>query len=157
VQLHVPPLRSRREDIPLLADFFLERWRTRAVQPPKRLGPDALERLMAYHWPGNVRELEQALSAAAAMVEGELIRAGDLELASFPPPSPAAIPSDLAGLPLSEAKAQLVESFERNAIIAALTLHQGNVSAAARQLGMHRQSLQQKMSQLGIERSRKSP
>ena len=55
---------------------------------------------------------------------------------------------------MNEAKARLVESFERAAIVAALKQHQGNVSAAARQLGMHRQSLQQKMTQLAIERTR---
>jgi len=153
VQLRVPPLRSRREDIPLLADYFLERWGTRVGRPSKRLAPDAQERLIDYHWPGNVRELEQAISAAAAMVEGELIQAGDLNLAAFQSPPPAGVPTDLAGLPLNEAKARLVESFERAAIVAALEQHQGNVSAAARQLGMHRQSLQQKMAQLGIERS----
>jgi DNA-binding NtrC family response regulator len=151
VQLQVPPLRSRREDIPLLADYFLERWGTRTGQLPKQLVPDAAERLISYHWPGNVRELEQSMSAAAAMVDGELIRAGDLQLGSSPP-SPPDIPPHLAGLPLSEAKAQVVESFERAAIVAALKQHAGNVSAAARQLGLHRQSLQQKMTQLGIAR-----
>jgi DNA-binding NtrC family response regulator len=152
VQLHVPPLRTRREDIPLLADYFLERWGTRTGQPAKQLAPDATERLIGYHWPGNVRELEQAICAAAAMVDGESIGAGDLNLVSFPPLPTPAIPSHLAGLHLSEAKTQLVESFERAAIVAALKLHDGNVSAAARQLGMHRQSLQQKMTQLRIAR-----
>src|SRR4029077_3790045 len=103
VQLHVPPLRSRREDVVLLANYFLERWGTRTGQSPKQLAPDALERLIGYHWPGNVRELEQAISAATARVEGELIQAGDLHLTSFIPSAPAATPSDLAGLPLNEA------------------------------------------------------
>ncbi len=152
VQLQVPPLRSRREDIVLLANYFLERWGTRTGKPPNQLAPDAADRLVAYHWPGNVRELEQAISAAAAMAAGDLIGAGDLGLAAFLPPPAAAIPSELAGLPLNEAKARLVETFERAAIASALEQHHGNVSAAARQLGMHRQSLQQKMTQLGIGR-----
>jgi DNA-binding NtrC family response regulator len=153
VQLLVPPLRSRREDILVLANYFLDRWGTRTGRPSPQLAPDAVDRLLGYHWPGNVRELEQAISAAAAMVKGELIRDSDLGLAALPPPPAAAVPADLAGLPLNEAKARLVESFERAAIMAALEQHRGNVSAAARQLGLHRQSLQQKMTQLGISRS----
>ncbi len=152
VQLQLPPLRSRPEDILLLANYFLERCQARAGQSPRRLALDAVERLIGYHWPGNVRELEQAITGAAAMAEGETICAGDLNLATSVPPAPASIPADLVGLPLSDAKARLVESFERAAIIAALEQQHGNVSAAARQLGMHRQSLQQKMTQHSIRR-----
>jgi DNA-binding NtrC family response regulator len=152
VELRVPPLRSRREDILLLANYFLERSRIRSGQPAASLTADAVERLIGYHWPGNVRELEQAISGAAAMVDGEAISAGDLNLATSAPLGAPSMPADLVGLPLSEAKARLVESFERAAIIAALEQQHGNISAAARQLGMHRQSLQQKMAQLSIER-----
>ena len=153
VQLAVPPLRSRREDILVLANYFLDRWGIRTGQPPRQLSPDAADRLFGYHWPGNVRELEQAVAAAAAMVDGELIRAGDFALTAETAPPAAPVPADFAGLPLNEAKSRLVESFERAAIAAALEKHTGNVSAAARQLGLHRQSLQQKMTQLGISRS----
>jgi DNA-binding NtrC family response regulator len=152
VELQVPPLRSRREDILLLANYFLERSRIRSGRPAASLTADAVERLIGYHWPGNVRELEQAISSAAAMAEGESIGAGDIHLAVSAPAAASSIPTDLVGLPLSEAKARLVESFERAAIIAALEQQHGNVSAAARQLGMHRQSLQQKMAQLSISR-----
>jgi DNA-binding NtrC family response regulator len=152
VQLHAPPLRSRPEDILLLTNYFLERCRERTGQSPRRLAADAVERLIGYHWPGNVRELEQLISGAVAMAAGETIHADDLNLATSPLPLPASIPAHLVGLPLSDAKARLVESFERSAILAALEQQQGNVSAAARQLGMHRQSLQQKMAQLSIKR-----
>jgi DNA-binding NtrC family response regulator len=152
VELQVPPLRSRPEDILLLANYFLERFQGRAGQSPRQLASDAVERLIGYHWPGNVRELEQAISGAAAMAEGETICAGDLNLATSASLAPASVPAELVGLPLSDAKARLVESFERAAIIAALEQQHGNVSAAARQLGMHRQSLQQKMNQHSIRR-----
>jgi DNA-binding NtrC family response regulator len=84
------------------------------------------------------------------MAESDFIRPSDLQIDA---PAPAADARDWAGLldlPLTEAKAQLAESFEREAISRALDKHDGNVSAAARQLGIHRQSLQQKMTQLGI-------
>jgi DNA-binding NtrC family response regulator len=152
VQLQVPPLRSRPEDILLLANYFLERCPGRAGQSPREFAPHAVERLIGYHWPGNVRELAQSISGAAAMAEGPTIHAADLNLATSASPSPSAVPADLAGLPLSDAKARLVESFEKAAIIAALEQQHGNVSAAARQLGMHRQSLQQKMTQHSIRR-----
>ena len=138
----------------LLANYFLERCQARGGQAPRQFAADAVGRFITYHWPGNVRELEQAVSGAAAMAEGETIHAADLNLAmpSCRAPAPALIPADLVGLPLQDAKARLVESFERAAILAALEQQQGNVSAAARQLGMHRQSLQQKMNQLTIKR-----
>jgi DNA-binding NtrC family response regulator len=160
VELFVPPLRSRREDVILLANYFLERLPCPAgpaAQPRWRLSPDATDALLAHAWPGNVRELEHAVTAAAAMARspGGTVRAADLALPSAAgrPPAPAGPDFDaLAALPLTEAKGRLVEQFERHAIARALAQHAGNVSAAARQLGVHRQSLQQKMDQLGITR-----
>jgi DNA-binding NtrC family response regulator len=150
VELHVPPLRNRREDIVLLANHFLERC-CGANPGPAELDHTAVDRLLAYSWPGNVRELQHALTAAAAMASAGFIRGTDLPLG----PAAAAAGEEidltqLLDLPLTEAKARLVESFERQAIHRALSANDGNVSAAARQLGIHRQSLQQKMAQLGI-------
>ncbi len=116
------------------------------------MAPDALARLLAYAWPGNVRELKHALSAAVALTAGPEIHAADLRL---PGAAIVAGVPDFAGfleMPLTEAKERLLEAFERSMIDAALDRHQGNVSAAARQLGIHRQSLQQKMTVLGVRR-----
>jgi DNA-binding NtrC family response regulator len=151
VELTVPPLRARHEDIVLLANYVLDRLAERLPARP-RLTQSAVDRMLTYPWPGNVRELEHVLAAAAALTTSEEIRAADLAL---PGDERAAGPVDvaaLADLPLTEAKERLLESFERMAITAALEKHGGNVSAAARQLGVHRQSLQQKMAQLGIAR-----
>lgn len=151
IELHVPPLRSRREDILLLANYFLERRLREYPQAAIELARDAVDSLLAHPWPGNVRELEHAMQRAFTLAEGTQIKACDLGLSR--PATDAeeyAAFSKYSGLPLTEAKARLVEDFERVTITAALEEHNGNISAAARQLGMHRQSLQQKMAQLGL-------
>jgi len=73
IALHLPPLRERRDDIPLLADAFLRRMASERAEPVKRLGGDALEALLGYDWPGNVRELENALERAWTLTRGEAI------------------------------------------------------------------------------------
>jgi DNA-binding NtrC family response regulator len=151
VELQVPPLRARHEDIILLANYFLGRLAGRLPAVPG-LATEAVDRLLTYSWPGNVRELEHVVTAAATMTDAKEIRAADLRLPSPVAASEATSFSDLMHLPLTEAKEKLVESFERARIIAGLENNQGNISAAARELGIHRQSLQQKMAQLGIKR-----
>jgi len=151
LELHVPPLRVRQEDIILLANYFLDRLSGKLPELP-RLAADAINVLLTHAWPGNVRELEHTLTAAATLAVGPEIHAADLRLPGqvrgVPEPSFTA----LMELPLTEAKERLLAEFERTAITAALEKHAGNVSAAARQLGIHRQNLQQKMTQLEIRR-----
>lgn len=161
IELRVPPLRTRQEDVLLLARHFLERYAPAGAAPPQ-LTASAVRRLLAHGWPGNVRELEQAMRAAAAMADGAEIAAQDLGLPfddsaersfdggkNFAP--------ELFELPLTEAKDRLVESFERTAVERALSRNAGNISAAARDLGIHRQSLQQKMTALGITAEKEKP
>ena len=151
VELFVPPLRTRQEDVVLLAKSFLERLVGRLPLVPQLSG-EALARLLTYGWPGNVRELEHVITAAATLASGPEIHALDLRLPTDASPADEPGFAPFLDLPLTEAKERLVEVFERRMIHSALDRHAGNVSAAARQLGIHRQSLQQKMSQLGIER-----
>ncbi len=73
IAIHLPPLRDRRDDIPLLAANFLRRFAERRGGEPKHLAEDTLDALLGYDWPGNVRELENALERAVAMVQGEII------------------------------------------------------------------------------------
>jgi len=153
VELKVPALRERGEDAVLLARHFLEE-----VSPrPLRLAPDAEAALLACGWPGNVRELRNALERAAIFCRGGIVRSDDLpaELRSGPAAS-----GPEAGLVVWEkgedfrtAKERLVGRFEREILRAALREHGGNVSSAARALGLHRQSLQQKLRRLGIDPS----
>jgi DNA-binding NtrC family response regulator len=150
IELTVPPLRHRRDDILLLARHFLTARRGDEAAN-RRFSAAAVDRLLAHRWPGNVRELEQVVRAASAMSDGDEIRANELGLPGVAATNASPLESDgLWELPLTEAKTQLVERFERAAITQALERTRGNVSAAARELGLHRQSLQQKIAALGI-------
>jgi len=151
VELQVPPLRVRHEDIVLLANRFLDGLAGRVPAVP-RLAGDAIDRLLTYPWPGNVRELQNVITGAAALAAGAALHASDLHLPAAIAPAGSDFSAWMA-LPLTEAKEQIVASFERARIEAALDKNLGNVSAAARDLGIHRQSLQQKMVQLGIKRA----
>ena len=142
IELVIPPLRSRREDILLLASEF--------VGEERQFSNDAIAALLEHSWPGNVRELKQRVLSAVAMSETEWINRSDLGFA--PTVSLAAGPTfeRYFELPLAEAHQLILEEFDRTAINRVLEMEAGNITAAARRLGMHRQSLQQKMKQLGI-------
>ncbi len=145
IELQLPPLRRRREDIMALASHFL-----RQFPEAPELAPCAVDALLTHDWPGNVRELQQAVTSAAAMASGGRIVAADLGIRSRGTDLTREF-GDLLDLPLTEARTRLVSEFERAAITLALQTHGGNVSAAARQLGIHRQSLQQKIEKLGLQ------
>jgi DNA-binding NtrC family response regulator len=123
IPLRLPPLRERREDIPLLASHFLMRYADAFRRSSLSFSPDALERLSRYDWPGNVRELEHLIERAVALAEGPIIRGPDLDLpnSTLPPP-----PSTFR-----EAKAQCVSQFERAYIQQLLQIHHGNIAKAA--------------------------
>lgn len=152
IEIQIPALRARREDILLLANFFLERTAHLTGIPSPEFSRDAIDAMLAHPWPGNVRELEHAILTATTLCEEGQITSRDLGFNSTNNTEDVLNFSKYIGLPLTEAKSQLVEDFERVMITAAIANHTGNVSAAARQLGLHRQSLQQKMTQLGIDR-----
>jgi DNA-binding NtrC family response regulator len=148
VEIELPPLRERREDVPALAQRFLERVTERLGLEKKRLGESALAKLARHAWPGNVRELQNAIEQAAVLAPGPVIEEADLRLAggsAEPPP-----PEDAAGVPFGEAKRRAVERFERAYLLAALRRSGGNVSRTAESVGMVRQSLQQKIREHGL-------
>jgi len=152
IALHLPPLRERREDVPAIVLHFLGEMTARHGRPVRGLSDAARRALLAYDWPGNVRELRNAIERAVVLAEGEEIEAGDLPpqlLASAAPLGP--VSAALADIPFAEARERAVDAFERTYLQAALERH-GNVSAAARALGLHRQSLQKKLRQLGLTR-----
>ncbi len=152
IELFVPPLRERQEDIVVLAQHFLDGYDCPRGGTP-RLSTEAKSSLVTHLWPGNVRELQQVITAGAAMCEAGEIGVVDLDLRASRPSAARQGMPEVEGLPLTEAKNVIVRWFEREQITAALRRSDGNVSAAARSLGMHRQSLQQKMGVLGIEKA----
>jgi DNA-binding NtrC family response regulator len=143
IELLVPPLRHRQEDIILLANSFLNEGMS--------FSSDAIVALLNCKWPGNVRELKQRVQAAAALGDSEILCASDLGFAPKVPELPTEPFAEYLDLPLTEAKTLLIGRFERAAIGHALKAESNNISAAARRLGMHRQSLQQKLKQMEVD------
>jgi transcriptional regulator with GAF, ATPase, and Fis domain len=148
VPIVLPPLRERREDIPLLATHFLKDVIARYGHGPATFAADAYGLLLSATWPGNVRELKNAIEASAVLASGPEIRAVDLQLNHRS--SPAEITTATT---FKEAKQQVVDTFERDFIARSLQRHQGNVTKAATEMGMLRQQLQQKIRELGLKDS----
>jgi two-component system response regulator AtoC len=151
VRVAVPPLRERREDIPLLAGFLLEKIRGRMNKPGARLGRGAVEALMGYSFPGNVRELENVLERALIYGEGDEIRAADLDFAQGGRAhggGAETVRAETAGA--EEPSASSLDSMERDAIERALGKWAGNRSKAAEELGISRRTIQNKIKKYGL-------
>ena len=140
IELFVPPLRHRPEDIMLLARSFLDE--------EVSLANDAILAMVCSKWPGNVRELKQRVQAAAAMSDSTTLTSSELGLCVPANDNARNEFTEYLDMPLNEAKTLLMARFERAAIDHALKVESNNISAAARRLGMHRQSLQQKLKHL---------
>jgi DNA-binding NtrC family response regulator len=149
VEVELPPLRERSQDIPALTQRFLEQVTERLGRDKKRISEAALAHLARHSWPGNVRELQNVIEQAAVLASAEEIEVDDLNLGGAPAAG-AATSADLVGLPFSDAKRRAVERFEREFLLRALRQSNGNISRAAESVGMVRQSLQQKIRELGL-------
>jgi DNA-binding NtrC family response regulator len=137
VEIHVPALRERREDIPALAGHFLTRYAARYRRPIQGFEPSALQLLLQYSWPGNVRELEHTLERAVLMCRGDEIQRADLGLDMLRPQN-----QNLEELSLESVEAILIRK--------ALQRSQGNVSQAAETLGLSRGALYRRMEKYGL-------
>jgi DNA-binding NtrC family response regulator len=151
VPIHIPPLRERREDIPLLVDHFLAKFNDRLKKQIGSVSADAVSRMVSYHWPGNIRELENMMERTMLFCERPEIQASDLppEIAGLPAAALAAGAASAAGS-LKEAVRAETERVERELIQKALDETGGNVTQAARKLKISRKSLQTKMKELGL-------
>jgi nitrogen regulation protein NR(I) len=171
VRIHMPPLRERRDDIPLLLNYFLKKIAQKQGIAPRSMPPDVARELRNYHWPGNVRELENAIERAMVVAKGEAILLQDLppevgrSPLPFQPNTPAAAPaveatgqlhnpSDLAKALFAWARtdptAKIMPMVERELIIHALTETRGNQVQAARLLGMTRATLRKRVEKFNI-------
>ena len=139
--IRVPPLRERREDIPLLVSHILERSSRRLGKPVRGMSPHAMAALMAYHWPGNVRELENVIQRMVVVAQGDVLDVGDLpgEI-HVAHEAPAEKAPGLKGM-----ARESTEAVERQAIVDALAQTGGNVTRAAKLLGISRATLQKRM------------
>ena len=147
IELRVPPLRERREDIALLADTLLRRLAEECGDSPARLHPDALAKLQNYRFPGNVRELENMLERAYTLCEDEEIKAGDLRLSD----AGAAGESGEANLAQIDNLEDHLEEVERKLIMQALEETRWNRTAAAQRLGLTFRSMRYRLKKLGLD------
>ncbi|MDP2313323.1 MAG: sigma 54-interacting transcriptional regulator [Pseudomonadota bacterium] len=152
VEIRLPALRERRDDVPLLVEHLLHRAEhagSGGGRGVKSLSPEVRALFDAYHWPGNVRELNNVIERALPFTDGSVITLDALPeaLRAARPPAPSVprpnIPADAAfsSLPLKDAKDALIEEFERQYLIDLIERHDGNVSRAARTAGMDRKSI----------------
>jgi DNA-binding NtrC family response regulator len=149
VEIEIPPLRERLEDLPLLVARFLDQVAERLGRERKPVSDAALARLARHPWPGNVRELRNVVEQAAVMASGDAIEVDDLRLdAGAALAVPDAAPEHAATF--SDAKKLAVERFERDYLLRALRQNGGNISRTAEAIGMVRQSLQQKIRELDL-------
>ncbi len=145
IPIFVPPLRSRPQDIPLLADHFMAVVSAEYGRRPKRLTPEASARLQQYGWPGNVRELRNVVERVIIMGSGDAITAQDLAFLGRDG-MPEARPVIDGAVPLATARDQ----FEKDYILQTLAAQQGNMSRTAEVLGVERSNLYKKLRAFGI-------
>jgi two-component system response regulator PilR (NtrC family) len=155
IELRVPPLRERREDIPKLAGRVLERLASESGEAPAKLTPDALAALLAYAFPGNVRELENVIERAVALCENNTIKPQDLRLITHGAKSSSGEANGDDGEDLGESGGggldTYISNLEREAIMKALQETRYNKTAAAKKLGITFRALRYKLKKLGID------
>ena len=132
LHLELPPLRERGDDILLFIDYFIRRYANKYGRKDIFLHENALEKLRSYHWPGNIRELQHAIEKAVILCEGNVIRPKDILVKqTWKPQTTSTVPN--------------LEEVERQAIETAILQNNGNLTAAAEQLGISRQTLYNKL------------
>lgn len=136
IQLEIPPLRSRREDIPLFVDYFLKKYAGLYKRPGLSFHPMAIDKMISYRWPGNIRELSHTIEKAVILSEKNIIRAIDLTIH--------------AGKMTPIIEVSNLDDVERQAIETAINQHNGNLTAAAEQLGVSRQTLYNKLKRFNL-------
>jgi Nif-specific regulatory protein len=146
VTLDLPPLRERAEDILPLARYFLETFSRDARRKPLKLAPDAARRLQTHAWPGNVRELKNLMERLAFLCPGDRVESDDLTFTLAP-----SLDDEPGGVPLDLTLSDATDVFQQDHIQRAIRRASGNMTDAAKLLGLHRSNLYRKMRQLEME------
>lgn len=139
VEIKLPPLRDRMEDIPLLAEHFLGIYSKKYNMPQKRIQPSTMKRLQMHNWPGNIRELQHAVERAVILSESSILQPEDFFMNQSEEQKPAFDPGDMT-----------LEDTEKMMIRKVLDKHGGNISKAAKELGLTRASLYRRIDKYGL-------
>ncbi len=137
IEIHIPPLRDRIEDLTLLTNFFVKQFQSKYQKANLKISKEALKKLKGYHWPGNIRELKHIIERAVIMCETTNL-------------SPADFPLNLEAKNNSKSSSLNIEDIEKKAINEAVKKNRGNLSKAAKDLGMGRTTLYRKMNKYGL-------
>jgi transcriptional regulator with PAS, ATPase and Fis domain len=140
VEIMVPPLRKRQSDIVLLANHFIQVYSNKYLKPRLRLAVSAEDKLMNYHYPGNVRELQYTIERAVIMADGDLLEAKDIIFS----------PIEIVRETDEEPKELKLSSVEKNTILKVIEKNNGNISKAAKELGLTRTALYRRLSKYDI-------
>ena len=139
VEITVPPLRKRGKDIEVLANYFSKLYSSKYLKPVLELEPKALLKLQQYYFPGNVRELQYIMERAVIMSDGPVLRADELIFSPIETLHEAEQPDELR-----------LSSIEKNTILRVIELHNGNITKAAKELGLTRTALYRRLSKYEI-------
>lgn len=139
VEIDVPPLRKRKDDILLLAEYFISQYTLKYMKPAMQLSKPALEKMKQYPFPGNVRELQYCIERAVIMADGDILNENDLH---FSPLEKISEQEDITDLKLS--------NIEKNTILKVIEKHNGNITKAAKELGITRTALYRRLSKYEI-------
>ncbi|HSE40745.1 MAG TPA: sigma-54 dependent transcriptional regulator [Acidobacteriota bacterium] len=152
IDIVIPPLRERREDIPVLVDHYIREFSARHSKVVQGIDPDAMKQIMEFHWPGNVRQLVNILERAVVLASKPVLRIEDLpEDLNFRSSFNEGFIDELMHLPFKQAKERIATHFMKEYLSRKLRDNQGNISHTAAELGIHRQSLQMMLRRLGIK------
>ena len=139
IEIHLPPLRERKEDIELLVQHFIKLYSSKYKKEQKTIEPGTLEKLQSYSWPGNVRELQHAVERAVIMAEGNVLKPQDFLLIKDQSSAEQVMVEDYN-----------LEEVEKMVLRKALKKHSGNISKAAEELGLTRASLYRRLEKYGL-------
>jgi DNA-binding NtrC family response regulator len=149
IVIRVPPLRERREDIPLLLAHYLKLYELQYQRPVREVARTAMDSLRRHDWPGNVRALRHACERAVILGQGTEYGLNDFGLGAAPAAANVAVISD-GGPPIAVAGDMTLDALEREAIASTLAQFNGNISHAAKTLGISRAALYRKLGKHGI-------